>query len=162
MRMGGVEERFWRNVTKSDGCWIYRNVSTRGYGKLLAHGKHVRANRVAWEMANGAIPEGLLVCHSCDNPSCVRLDHLFLGTNADNAADCAAKGRHAIGAAAAPKNPARGERTSTAVLNAAAIKRIRKLYAVGGYSQQAIAYKFGVDQTQVSRIVRRVAWAHIN
>ncbi len=160
-KYGTVEEQFWRNVTKGDGCWTYKRVSQRGYGKIRANGKHLRAHRLSWEMANGPIPVGLLVCHSCDNPSCIRPDHLFLGTNADNAADRNAKGRTARGPASVQKNPARGERSGMAVLTTAKVKRIRRLYATGHYSQQAIADVIGIDQTHISRVVRGVAWAHV-
>jgi hypothetical protein len=103
----------------------------------------------------------LLVCHVCDNPSCVRPEHLFLGTNADNNADMIAKGRIAMGDRVAPKARARGERSGMAVLNATKVKRIRRLYAAGRLSQQAIADKVGIDQTTVSNVVRRATWAHV-
>src|SRR5213592_3891538 len=63
-KYGTVEEQFWRNVVKGDGCWIYQRVGLRGYGKIRANGKHMRAHRLSREMANGPIPDGLLVCHS--------------------------------------------------------------------------------------------------
>jgi predicted XRE-type DNA-binding protein len=160
--MGTVEERFWSNVVKGDGCWVYKNLGHRGYGKLLAKGKHVRAHRLAWELAKGPIPAGLRVCHSCDNPSCVKIDHLFLGTDADNTADMVAKGRVAKGDAVQPKNRARGERSNRTILKDDDIRRIRDLYASGRLSQQKIANSIGIHQAQVSRIVRNEAWAHIN
>lgn len=161
-RMGTAEARFWSNVTKGDGCWTYRSIGLRGYGKLRANGRDMRAHRYAWELTQGPIPHGLLVCHHCDNPSCVRPDHLFLGTNADNAADRNAKGRTARGKRSAPYVPARGEQVSTAVLKASAVRRIRKLYASGGYSQQKIADRFGVHQAHVSRIILGKVWSHLN
>lgn len=159
--MGTVEERFWRNVVHGRGCWTYENVGGNGYGKLLVNGKHTRAHRLAWKLTNGVIPTDMLVCHSCDNPSCVRPDHLFLGTNADNSADMNAKGRTARGERCAPRNPARGERDANAVLTAAKVRRIRLLYATGRISQQKIADSFGVNQTCISAVVRRFTWAHV-
>lgn len=88
--------RFWSNVRRSDGCWEWTGSKRgNGYGCLAVGGRQVGAHRVAWETQNGPIPEGLFVLHKCDNPPCVRPDHLFLGTAKDNAMDMARKGRAA-------------------------------------------------------------------
>ena len=89
------EKRFWMQVHKSSGCWVWvGNRIPQGYGTIGVGGKPVRAHRYSWELHNGPIPDGLFVLHRCDNPPCVRPDHLFLGTALDNSRDCVDKGRH--------------------------------------------------------------------
>lgn len=89
-----IEERFWPNVKKTDGCWYWTgSVAGNGYGAIFYNGKQEGAHRIAWILANGPIPKGLLIRHKCDNPLCVRLDHLEIGTVADNARDMVQRGR---------------------------------------------------------------------
>lgn len=95
---------FWNNVEKTDTCWVWVRARNRsGYGRTGAHGAPRLAHRVSYEMAHGAIPDGLMVCHKCDNPPCVRPDHLFLGTAKDNVRDAQEKGRLPVAKPRVPK-----------------------------------------------------------
>jgi HNH endonuclease len=85
---------FWSKVAKTDHCWTWEGSRhPQGYGTLSVGRKTVRAHRFSYELANGPFDASLDVCHHCDNPSCVRPDHLFLGTARDNMRDASRKGR---------------------------------------------------------------------
>lgn len=91
--------RMWARIDRSDSnaCWEWPGARHgKGYGLLFDRltGTHWRTHRLAWTAANGPIPAGLMVLHRCDNPPCVNPAHLWLGTNAENARDMVAKGRH--------------------------------------------------------------------
>ena len=85
----------FRNTELSGDCWLWtRAKNTKGYGIVRTYRRLRRAHRVAYEIRNGPIPDGLQVCHSCDCPSCINPDHLWLGTNQENIADRMRKRRH--------------------------------------------------------------------
>jgi hypothetical protein len=93
-----LEERFWAKVDKSGDCWLWTGATggKDGYGKIQRGRRgmgYLWAHRVAFDLEYGAIPLGLQVLHRCDNPLCVRPEHLFLGTRSDNMRDAANKGR---------------------------------------------------------------------
>lgn len=132
-----------------NGCtlWMgYKLIS--GYGTIAYKRKMHRAHRLAWTAAHGPIPKGLCVCHKCDVPSCINVDHLFLGTHAENMADREAKGRH---------NPARGEAVATAKLTAEEVLKIR----ADTRTAAKIAADYGVDPSLVYRIRSRSIWRHL-
>ena len=93
-------DRFWSKVEKGDGakCWLWTAaVNDAGYGIIGIGGRRdgvERAHRLSWMLYHGPIPAGLVVCHRCDVPACVKPEHLFLGTLSDNHQDMRAKGRH--------------------------------------------------------------------
>ncbi len=103
-----LEDKLWRYVEKSDGCWLWvgRSKTWNGYGVIQHKHRALRAHRVSWEIHNGPIPVGLCVLHRCDTPACVCPDHLFLGTDADNNKDRSLKGRSVTGSRCALSNPA--------------------------------------------------------
>lgn len=158
-----ISERFWPRVVKGDGCWLWTGYRDRkGYGFLGAgteRGKTALAHRVAWELTYGTIDGDLCILHRCDNPSCVRPDHLFIGTRGDNNEDMWQKGR----GVSPPRQPtlterARGTRHGNAILTESAVEEIRQKYASGNVSQTALAAEYGVSQRTISRVVRREGW----
>ncbi len=91
---GSAVKRFWKHTGKAQGCWpwlAYRDQ--RGYGTMTVDYICYKAHRISWVINKGRDPGDLLVCHRCDNPSCVNPKHLFIGTNSDNMLDCSRKGR---------------------------------------------------------------------
>lgn len=141
---------FWTFVTKTSGCWIFADGRSRGTINVGDY-RRERAYRVAWRLTYGPIPKGIGVCHHCDNPACVRPDHLFLGTQAENLADASRKGRlHRYTV---------GESNPNATLTAAQVKRIRQLYKPGVYGLVAqLARRFKVSHTHIDRIVSGESW----
>lgn len=150
-----AEERFWSHVDKSGECWewiAYRNNSRGGYGRFQpAVGIRKEAHRYAWEITHGPIPDGLYVCHDCDNPSCVRPDHLFLGTQKDNIRDASRKGRM-VG------NRIRGPRPKTFSPTPVQIRRMMDLRELG-HTHDAIGSMLGFSQSTVSRRLKEVSSA---
>lgn len=143
---------FWSRVDKSagpDGCWLWTGQCEDGYGRVSWGGRRERAHRVAWMLANGPFPARKHVLHRCDNPPCVNPAHLFLGTNADNMADKAAKGREA-----------RGEAHGLAKLTAALISGVFASDAAGE-SKASIARRLGVGRTTIGHVLAKRTWVHV-
>jgi len=153
-----VETRFWKYVTKTDGCWLWTGATTNGgYGVLQAGGragKIVRAHRLSWRLHCGPVADDIDVCHHCDNPPCVRPDHLFLGTAKTNVADMVSKGRARGGSG-------RGEQHHRAKLTAEQVRAMRADYARGGTSLNQLAAHYGVSKKSVLNIIHRRVWAHV-
>lgn len=153
------EERFWAKVRRSEGCWEWTGArQPTGYGHFGVNGRTVGAHRFSFELANGPIPAGVYICHSCDNPPCVNPAHLFIGSPTDNVGDMSAKGR---ARAPGPRRPSRGADRWSAKLSEADVIAIRASYAAGGISQRAIAERYGVRQSSVSRALAGRRWAAV-
>jgi hypothetical protein len=157
-----LEERFWEKVDRRgpDDCWEWQaGVYDFGYGKINegGRGKALRAHRLSYEMANGPIPEGLIVLHKCDNPPCVNPRHLRLGTHQDNIADMISKGRDNRGPGVKMKL---GEANTGSKLTEEQVREIRALCREG-YTQTVIAARYGISQSGVSNIKNRKYWPHV-
>jgi predicted DNA-binding protein YlxM (UPF0122 family) len=132
-------DRFWEHVKKGDGCWEWQLAySAYGYGHLMWGNQDEYAHRIAWELSNDSkIPDGMFVCHTCDNPPCCNPDHLFLGTPADNSRDSVKKGRWS-------KQPR--------ALSDEQILEARQLHQ-GGMLQTEIAQRFHVSDCTISKAI---------
>ena len=132
-------------------CWHWTGcIDERGYGRFWLRGRKARSHRVMWTACYGAVPDGLCVCHHCDNPACVNPRHLFVGTRAGNNHDKEQKGRGVY---------PNGEDNGHSKLTASDVHAIRVACRRGEY-QHAVARRHGIGQAHVSRIVRGVNWAH--
>lgn len=153
-----VSNRFWSKVDKSGECWVWMaGKAPYGYGDCcIGNGRHMLAHRFAYEDAYGPIPDGMYVCHHCDNPPCCNPDHLFLGTAADNSRDMFAKGRNKP-----CRDQSRGERTASARLNADIVRSIRADYA-NGIIGTDLAIRYNVHFSTIYRIIQRETWKHID
>lgn len=149
-------ERFWSGVDKrdSDGCWPWtRTVGNHGYGAIFK-GKQLRTHRIAYELSNGKIPEGMCVLHKCDNRKCCNPSHLFLGTHLDNIADMVAKSRNNCG----KLQPDRKRRVK---LTEQIAKKIIQKYKTGKCLMTHLAKEYGMHPRTVNRIVRGQKWPHL-
>lgn len=151
-RYASLAERFgWGHRPGPDGCWLWtKSALPHGYGLIQHNKKRYLAHRVSWELANGPIPIGAIICHRCDVTACVNPDHLFLGTSKDNSSDMAAKGRSA-----------HGSRNGQARLSSSRVAEIRTAVANGAVQRQ-IAKRLGMSPATISLIVNNKTWRHAN
>lgn len=144
-----IVDRFFAKVDRSGSCWVWTgSCDWQGYGKFGVGDKNVMAHRFSWSNAHGVIPEGMLVCHKCDNPPCVNPDHLFMGSQAENVRDMIAKGRG---------NHPRGENHPRARLSDKQVIKIRSSEEPG----KTIALRYGISQSLVGQIRRLAVWRHL-
>lgn len=140
-----IAERLAKYTRVEGECVVWTACrSPKGYGRASFGGRPHLVSRLVYAAARGPIPDGLSVCHRCDNPPCVRLDHLFIGTTADNSADRVAKGRSARLC---------GEKSGMAKLTAEQVRQIKQR-AVAGELYHDIAHDFGISAGHVSQVAR--------
>lgn len=165
-------------VNPETDCWEWQGSRQAfGYGGIQVDGKKWRTHRLSYFVFVGALPEGMLVCHKCDNPPCVNPSHLFLGTHSDNMMDASKKGR--IGAGdhhwtrriperlltrkkSDTTNMRRGERHGIAKLTAEKVREIRAFRRVLGWSQQQIADVMGVTHKTIGNILAGKIWTSVH
>lgn len=158
-----IKERFMSKVQKTDSCWIWMAsaMPNGGYGHLHFKGKSkAQAHRVSYLLFKGDIPDGLLVCHKCNNKRCVNPDHLYLGTNRQNVLDAIRDGLYAN------RKYARGSKASHAKLTDDQVREIRdkygdivnlgkKIRSANGVTMQQLSKEYGISFAQINHLINR-------
>lgn len=153
-KTGTLADNFWSQCLRKspNECWEWQGgMNGSGYGQLYYRRKQYKTHRLSYELHNGPIPDGMDVCHKCDNRRCCNPHHLFLGTRSENTLDMLQKGRN---------RAAKGEQCHRAKLTETDIPTIRDLYN-HGMTQTAIAQRYDVSQTTIRAVVLRESWKHI-
>jgi hypothetical protein len=147
-----VLHRFFSKVKKTHSCWEWKSsINNKGYGQFHLDGKTVLASRLSWKIHYGEFPEGFFVLHKCDNPRCVRPDHLFLGNALENTLDAISKNRL--------KNPPLhlGEFQHLSKLSEEKVRKIRS----SKKTISSLASEFGVSFQTVWKVSKRLTWRHV-
>lgn len=152
-----IVARYWAKIHRghNDECWEWQGALSSGYGhmRIQQNGRSIDllAHRVSYELHVGEIPQGMQVCHTCDNRRCVNPSHFFIGDHKANAADRDAKGRHRNG-------DKKGVQNGHAKLNDEQVREIRRRYRPG---IRGLASEFGISAEQVRTIAQRKQWRHV-
>jgi hypothetical protein len=155
-------------VNSKTGCHEWNAGLTKcGYGQFRVDGKVMKSHRVSWLLRHGSIPDGLFVCHHCDNPRCVNPEHLFLGTHAENMADMRSKGRGYVPCETIPwqhtrpERVLRGEDAPFVKISEAAACAILEADDGAWGLRSRLARQYGISPQHVGRILAGKAWAHL-
>ena len=153
MRGVPLPERLDARLDKTGDCWLWTGSKDgSGYGLIgVATSRAKRTHIVAWELANGPVPDGMCICHHCDTPACCNPAHLFLGSKAVNNRDRADKGRSA---------DTHGENHPRARLDDDRVRHIRRRHQQGATLKE-IAAEVGVSHYAVHDVVRGRTWSHV-
>ena len=147
-----IKEKILKNIeVDENGCWNWKKSKSKsGYACITWKGQKKRGNRISYQTFKGMIPEGLLVCHQCDNRLCLNPEHLFLGNQKENMRDAQKKNRSI-----------KGEKVSISKLKEKEVLQIREMAKMREKSHEKIGEMFGVSQSTVSLIAKRLIWKHI-
>lgn len=165
IEVSSLSERFWDKVKKAGAtrCWEWTaSKDDFGYGKL----GNDRAHRVSWKLHKGPIPSGKYVLHTCDNPGCTNIRHLYLGTKKNNAQDRERRGRgnHATGlrhGRHTHPGQTRGSKNGRAKLNERAVLELLQKHFKQGRTKADLAREYGLSKTAVGHIVSGKLWPHV-
>lgn len=145
-------EKLNSQIDKSGDCWLWLGGrDSDGYGIVRSGLSTRKVHRVMWILTYGPIPDGMFVCHHCDNPPCCNPRHLFCGTPKDNSRDRKKKGRN---------NTQVGTARYNAVLTPKTVRQIRSLREVGT-KLHLIAHQMGVDTVTVWAVLHGKTWKHV-
>lgn len=134
------------------GCMPWRGTkNSDGYGKAWVNGKAIYAHRAVWILFRGIITSETHICHICDNPICVNINHLFAGTNQDNIRDCISKGRQT-----------RGEKVGVSKLKEFQVREIRKKYKEGGVNYLEMSERYNVKPITIRNVIDKKTWKHVS
>lgn len=146
------KELFLSRLKPNGDCLIYdKGIKNNKYGVFHINGQKIKAHRVSWIINFGEIPKGMFICHKCDNPSCVKSDHLFLGTPKDNAVDMAKKNRNYV---------RRGEISPWTTITEETAKEII-IFLNQKIPLVKIAERLNINVTIIGAIKRRSSWKHL-
>jgi hypothetical protein len=140
----------FNSEVKESGCREWKLNKINGYGRFFVKGKSPFVHRKLYELTYGELPSHIKVCHKCDNPACVNIDHLFAGTMSENMKDCMAKGR---------RHKTNGEQNGSAKLDWGKVYEIREKRK-SGLLLRELAKDYGVDIMTIQCVVKHKTWVN--